>query len=446
MRGSRQKVTRKLIIIILLVLLGGELAAQDALPKSFISFREAEEIAIENSHSIASQNYVVKSAREDAKAQQVKRYPQLSFGAESMFQSKIGEITNPVFGTQNVGSHTNWSTGPVLDVVVWDTGHITKKAKSLEKNADAQMENLDYSSRQVLLNARIAYINLQYAKEQVMLVRSALSLARSQYADVSAKKSAGTADLLDLTVAHQEVVDREKDLESATGQLAVAKRDLIAALGYDPNIKDADSIDVEPIRNVLSTLLPRSEAYVDVGSHPRVKALDDQSQAYELAAKSSSARHWPKVTARGTSTFEYPNLGNNETIQQNKAFLNLHLPILDWGLISKETRSSKYQAHSAKEQKAQTAIDLSRDTEDIRERISTLKDLRVANVRAVRDAVEVARLMYDSYNAGRVIFLDVQRANVKALATKVDSAQNDAQLAMQISRLLALAESEGDLK
>lgn len=442
------KVPTKIPIISFLVfiLFSANLAAQDTLPKSFITFNEAENLAIENSHTIASQAYVVKSAKEDAKAQQVKRYPQLSVGADSTFQSKIGRISIPGVGNRTVGDHVNWSAGPALDWVVWDTGQITKKAKSLEKTADAQYENLDYDTRQVLLNARLAYINVQLAKEQVMLVRDALKLARAQYADVSAKKKAGTADLLDLTVAHQEVVDREKDLETADGNLAIARRNLIATLSFNPDIKGADSLDVEPIKNVLHTLLPKSDTYVDIDSHPQVVALEDQKQAFDLAAKSSSARHWPKVTMKGTSTFEYPNLGDNDTIQQNKMMLNLHLPVLDWGMINKETRSSRYQAYSAREQKEQTAIDLSRDTQDTRERIGTLKNLRLANVKAVKDAVEVARLMYDSYNVGRVIFLDVQRANVKALSVKVDSAQTDAELAMQVSKLLALAVSEGESK
>jgi outer membrane protein TolC len=438
-------VSRKILIIFLLqfFLFSAALYAQNARPKSFISFHDAENLAIENSHAIASQGYVVKSAKEDAKAQQVKRYPQLSFKADSLFQSKIGSISLPGVGNRDVGDHINWSTGPALDWVVWDTGQITKKAKSLEKTVDAQSENLDYNTRQVLLNARASYINVQLAKAQVVLVRDALKLARAQYSDILEKKKTGTADLLDLTVAHQEVVDRERDLETADGELAIARRNLLAALGYDPNINDADSIDVEPINNVLRTLLPRSDAHVNIESHPQVKALSDQEEAHELSAKSSSARHWPKITMKGTSTFEYPNLGDNSIIQQNKMLLNLHLPVFDWGMISKETKSNRYQAYSSKEQKEQTAIDLSRDTQDTRERIKTLEGLRIADVKAVKDAVEVARLTYDSYNAGRVIFLDVQRANVKALSVKVNSAQTDAELAMQISKLLALAVSEG---
>jgi len=439
-------VSKKILIIFLFqfFLFGTTLYAQNAPPKSFISFHDAERLAIENSHAIASQGYAVKSAKEDAKAQQMRRYPQLSFKADSLFLSKIGSISLPGVGNREVGDHINWSTGPALDWVVWDTGEITKKAKSLEKTVDAQSENLDYNTRQVLLNARASYINVELAKEQVGLVRDALKLARAQYSDISEKKKAGTADLLDLTVAHQEVVDRERDLETADGELAIAKKNLIAALGFDPEIEGGDAIDVEPIGDVVRTLLPRSDAHVDIGSHPQIKALSDREQAHELSAKSSGARHWPKITMKGTSTFEYPNLGDKTTIQQNKMLLNLHLPILDWGMISKETRSSRYQAYSAKEQKEQTAINLSRDTQDIRERIKTLRALRIADVKAIRDAVEVARLTYDSYNAGRVIFLDVQRANVKALSVKVDSARTDAELAVQISKLLALAVSEGE--
>jgi len=440
---------RKAILIVFLQLFvsGICLAAGETLSKSFISFKQAEDIAIRNSHQIVSQRYVRDSARDDAFAQKVKRYPSLRFGADSSFVSKVGEIPTPIGGgTQQVGDHISWSTGPVVDWVVWDTGQITNQARSLEKVADSQDMNLDTVSRQVLLNARSAYIDVQLASEQVRLVKDALALARAQYSDVSEKKKVGTADQLDLTVAHQEVVDRERDLETALGQLGIAKRNLVAALGFDPEIENADSLDVEPIRNVLGALLPQADVPVEVESHPEVKALADQREASMLAAKSSSARHWPKVVMEGSATYQYPNLGQNETIQQNQATVGLNLPILDWGMISKETRSHMYQAYSAEEQKKQKIIDLSRDTSRIRERIGTLKELRVADVKAVKDAVEVARLIYDSYKAGRVIFLDVQRANVKALSAKVTSAQTDAELAIQISRLLALAGSDGEYR
>lgn len=420
------------------------IAADGVNLNSFISFSEAEDIAIKNSHLLASQKYTVESARAKTFAQEVKRLPTLDLGASSTFQSKIGSISIPQLGIERtVGNRINWSVGPVVNWVVWDTGQIINKARSLKKITDAETENLENDRRQVLLNARTAYINVQLAKEQVMLVLDALKLARAQYDDVLNKKNAGTADLLDLTVAHQEMVDREKDLEEANGELVITKKALVAALGFEPESEQSDLLDVESIGKVLGVLLPKADVYVDIMEHPQVLALEDQKLSAEFAARSISGRHWPDVTLQGKSTFEYPNLGINETIQQNKLMLGLSLPILDWGKISKETKSEKYLAHSAKEQKNQTIVDLSRTTAQTREKIQTCKELRVANAKVVKDAVEVARLMYDSYNAGRVIFLDVQRTNVKALSAKVDAARNDANLAVQIANLLALAEGEG---
>jgi outer membrane protein TolC len=121
------------------------------------------------------------------------------------------------------------------------------------------------------------------------------------------------------------------------------------------------------------------------------------------------------------------------------------MPIFEWGSIWKEAKSQKYLARSAEQQKRQTVIDLTRDVAETRDWIKTYRKLQTANVRVVKDAVDVARLSFDSYKAGRIIFLDVQRANVKELSAKVDAARNDGNLAIQIARLLALAEDIGDL-
>lgn len=412
-----------------------------------ITFSDAEEIALENSHQIASQKYVIQSAGAKAFAEQVKILPNLDFGASSSFQSKIGKISIPALGLErDVGTHINWSVGPILNWIVWDTGQIWNMSKSLQELADSEGETLDYDTRQVLLNARTAYINVQLAREQVILVSDALQLARAQYTYVFQRKEAGTADLLDLTCAHQEVVDREKDLEQSEGNLRVAKRILVATLGFEPEKEGCDLLDVEPIENVLKGLLPEANIYVDIENHPKVKALEDQKRSSELAARSTIAQYFPKINLQGTSTYEYPNLGVNQTIQQNKLMLDLSVPILDWGTIGKESKSHKYRAYSTNEQKKQTIIDLSRLVSETREKILTLKGLRVANMRAVEDAVKVAQLSFESFKAGKIIFLDVQRANVKALSAKVAAAENDANLAVQVANLLALAEGEGGVK
>lgn len=415
--------------------------------RRFISYKEAEGLSIANSHQIASQAHIVNSAADTAFAHEVKRMPQLSFGADTSVVSKIGSISIPALGvTQQVGDNLNWAIGPTINFVIWDTGQIMNKARSLKKIASSESNALDYDRRQVLLNGRAAYIRVQLAKEQVRLVTDSLSLSRAQYTYVLDRKNAGTADLLDLTVAHQEMSDREKDLDEAQGELAVSKRNLLGALALDDEMDNADNIEVEPIPSVLSVMLPRAGTDVDIESHPQVKQYADRQSAAELAAKSAIAQYYPEVKFRGIATFEYPNLGQSDTIQQNRAILNLSVPILDWGAIAKEAASQRSQARAANETMKQAIVDLARDVSDTRSNIETYKKLKVSTARAAKDAAQVARLSFESYKAGRIIFLDVQRANVKALSAMVEQARTEAMLGIEIAKLLAMAETEGEFK
>lgn len=441
----------KKIIITTMVLFALSFSASalaiDTSARRFISYEEAERLSLANSHQIESQSHVVAAASDTAFAQEVKRMPQLSFGAGASLTSKIGQITIPALGVnQQVGERLNWMVGPAIDFVIWDAGQIINRAKSLWKKASSESNVLDYDKRQALLNGRAAYIRVQIAKEQARLVTDAISLARAQYAYVLDRKNAGTADLFDLTVAHQEMSDREKDLDQARGELAVSKRNLMGALSLDDEMANADNVDVEPILSVLDVMLPRSDTEVDIESHPQVKEYADMQKASELGAKSTIAKYFPEIKFRGQSTFEYPNLGQSDTIQQNRAMFNLSVPILDWGVIAKEAASQKYQAKAANETMKQMIVELTQNVSDTRSNIGTYKKLKVSTTRAAEDAVEVARLSFDSYKTGRIIFLDVQRANVKALSALVEQARTEAMLGLEIAKLLALAETEGEFK
>lgn len=436
-----------ILMSILVVLIPVSSLAQSSGDRFFISYRDAEGLALENSHKMQAQGHVVTAAENAALAQKVKRFPQFSFGAESTVVSKVGSINVAALGiTQQVGERLNWSVGPSINAVIWDTGQIINKARSLQKIASVEKNQLDFDQRQVLLNARAAYIGAQLAKEQVKLITEALRLARAQYAYVSDKARVGTADTFDLTVAHQEMTDREKDFDEANGELAIFKRDLLGAIGLDEEMARADSVDVEPVLLVLNTMLPHSEAPVDIESHPQVKGLADREASAKLAAKSTIVKYYPEIKLKGSATFEYPNLGQADTIQQNRASLNLSVPMLDWGMIAKTARSERHQAKAAHEEKKQTIVDLTRDVSDVRSRIETFKKLRISTARAAKDASEVARLSFESYKIGKIIFLDVQRANVKALSAKLDEVRTDANLGLEIAKLMALSDTEGDFQ
>ncbi len=410
---------------------------------ALLTISEAEKISMENSHRILAQQHIISSTHEKASAERVKQFPMLGLGGQAQFMSKVGEVAIPVVGVnQQIGDHKAWSVGPVVDWVAWDAGQIGKRAKSIRTQADAERETLEAEQRQVLLTVRAAYIGVLLAQDQVRLVQSSLSVARDQYNYVSAKKAVGASDKFDATIAHQEVADRELDLEQAKGELLVRKRALFAALAMDATSEDANALEVESTDSVLNKLLPSSTKEANVAEHPEVKSLGLKQKSAEIAASSAMAAHWPKLTVTGSAVYQYPNFGVLNTVQQNTLTLGLRLPILDWGMINKESRVSSYQAMANLEQKKNRLIELQKDLAEARDNISTLKSMKKTNVVAVKDAKEVASLAFDQYKTGRIIFLDVQKANNRSLTAQVQAARTDAELAVQIARLISLAETE----
>ena len=60
----------------------------------------------------------------------------------------------------------------------------------------------------------------------------------------------------------------------------------------------------------------------------------------------------------------------------------------------------------------------------------------------MRDADELAKLVYDSYKAGRISHLEVERANLKALKARIESVFNETELLIENAKLASLSKEE----
>lgn len=434
-------------------------------PIMSLSLDEAAKIAIENSHKIAAQYENAVAASEAAASAGTKRFPQISLQGQNRYTSKIGQITIPGATTMDIGTHNAWSVGPVLDWVAWDAGSIAKNAKSLKHAASAQDYSTDATRRNVLLNARMAYFSVQLASEQLRLVADALDVARSQYSVVSERTSVGSQDKLDLVTAHQDVMDRELDFENAMSELASQVRAFIADLGLEqasnpsfpadaklasslksPPVKPDFLLNLEPAEGSISFMTSKAKGHVEIPNHPAYQSAHENKNAAIFAYKSTTAQHWPKLTVQGKSSYDYPNFAELSRVQQNTLTLGVSIPFIDWGMISKDARSKKHQANAALEQMRQTEIDLAQDLGETKDNIAILTKARETSAIRVKDAVETAKLVFDEYLAGHVIFLEVQRANNRALEAKVDAARTDAQLLGQLARMESLITDGGEIR
>jgi outer membrane protein TolC len=432
-------------------------AASSGMPLLKVSLDDAASLAITNSNTLGAQTNTADSAREAAASAWTQQLPQIGITGSTMFQSKVGQVAVPAGGTVQVGDHSNWSVGAALQWVAWDGGVIGKNAKSLKHSAESQKLSAENVRRSVLYNSRMAYFSVQLACEQLRLVAEALSVARAQYADVVQRARIGSADRLDEVTAHQDVVDRERDYQDAQRELAVQVRSFVALLGapqeegalfpVDARIaRGAKAMPTRPdlvvnldsLSDALALMQPRAQGQVDLTKHPAYQSSEETVRAAHFAFESARAAHWPKVTVTGQSVYQYPNFGDLSRVQQNQLTLGLSLPVIDWGMVSKQARSKQYAAGAAAEQLKEMERTLSRELAQTHDRIALLRSSRTTYAAAVKDAVEAASLVYEKYKVGTLIFLDVQRANLKALSAKIDLARIDAQLLGQLAEMESL--------
>lgn len=433
------------------------------MPVLSLTLDRAADLAIENSHRLAAQREATSAAREAAASANTKRFPQIGLEGQSRFISKIGKITLPTGQEMQVGEHYSWSVGPVLEWTAWDAGAIAKGAKSMRLTAEAEHFSTETVKRDALFSSRMGYFSAQLALEQLRLVAESLSVARAQYHDVSERFSAGTSSRLDFVTAHQEVLDRERDYEDAQAELAAQVRNLIAIVGLDQMevptvptgkglthtlaaapVKPNMLVDFDQIAITLPKMRSKAKGKVVIAKHPEVLSTEKQMEAARMAYDAARANHWPKLTVQGKSTYEYPNFAQAERIQQNTLSFGLSMPILDWGMISKDARSHLHTSLAAAEQIKETEIELARELGEARDKIVILDHACVTSQAAAKDAVEAASLVYQAYLAGEVIFLEVQRANLRVLQEKVGAARTEVQLLGQLARLERLITEAGE--
>ena len=459
----------KLLIILIITIFLSSNALAVSLPSNSrentkvfqMGLNEAVELALKNAHSLEAQGLLAKAQGETAKSQKARLFPSLDVEASFTYLTNVGKIDFAPGQTIQLGSNYNYSVGPAVSWVVWDSGRIRKTYKSLKALEKAEIKNYDAAKRQKILEARFAYYKVQLASEQLMLVADSLRLAKSQYEDIAKKFKVGTASKMDLLSAHQEVIDFKRTFKMSQNDLANQLRELFMLIGRSQNeevsfptgalIKDIEYltdekpnllIKLDSLGDTITYFSSKSVSPVNIPAHPLVESAHYRSLAAEYATESSKAGHWPTLSFFGKSSLDYPNTPLLENYNQNKLGFMLTVPLFEWGRVSSEVASQRLKSQAALEQKTEIELNLEKEWKQIVDRIDNLKDQRVLNDNAVKETGELADLLYKSYLAGRSGHLEVQRGNLRALQANVESARTDTELLIEMARLSSLASGE----
>ncbi|MFI5363764.1 MAG: TolC family protein, partial [Elusimicrobiota bacterium] len=306
--------------------------------------------------------------------------------------------------------------------------------------------------------ARLAYIQVQLAREKVLLLADSVALADAQYADVEKRLRAGAASRIDSLSSHQEDLQRRKDFLSAQADLAGALRELLQLTGLGAGLDLTRPVDArvstsapaglaEPtLRVALDSLaeIPAPLAAAEAGTgpaqdHPGVLVYQRQAESSRFSADSVSAGNWGTIQFSGGIAYEYPNFFLPEYVLQKTVGLTASIPLFEDRLTARRADDQKNLATAAERRRDLAAEQLARDWDKARAALAALRDQQTLDAAAVVESAELARLIYLAYQGGRRSYLDVQTYDLTALQAKVAAAQTRAQILIQLATLAQLA-------
>lgn len=410
-----------------------------------LSLPEIEIQALENSFTKKAVNAEYDSVVNKIDSQNSLRYPKITLEGNYKYISEVPTLSFPGGAKTAFGDNTNYSIGPVLTWTLWDFGSIKNSIKGSESLLKSKEAEKNFSNRQILLNARLAYFRVQLRIEQQKMVSDSLKLAESQHRDIQNRISAGLSNRIDLLSAHKEVLNLKIQSRQIQSDLSTDLRDLYALIGRNDSFDPKLQVKVDPLESSLSSLSKYGENGLEqenLNQHPLIKMHTANAEASRLSAESFKANKLPKVALFAKSSIDYPNGPILENVHQNAIGLTLSMPLFESSKSSNEALEKQNLAIASENRREEARTNLVRDWHKANDQLQGLKEKVLIFKTSVDESAERAKLVYSSYRVGRSSFLEVQSANLHALEAKVQSTTNNVQILIQLAYLASIAEEQ----
>jgi len=417
-----------------------------------LTIEQAERDSLKSSDRLKAFGKFADSAKEQTSASYGALWPRLTFDAFYRRQSEVPETT--VNGTELMfGSHDNYSYGPTLKYTLWDTFASRKTYRGNQRLAESRDDERKNAAVQELLETRGDYVRVQELNDELKSTYDSLLLARSHLKDIMTRLHAGAATTLDKAEGEREVLSLEIQYAGTQSELASAVKTLLAKT-RDTRFRDLSHPGAPGLPNLTLELridaLDRSAANPAGGDiaapddgHPRLRSQELKAQSLALQADSVKAGVYPTVEAFARAALEYPSVGPViEQINQNAIGVVASIPIFEFNKTIHLARQKRLESDTARSELDQSRRDLLRDFDKAKELLASLREQQTLAQKDVQNSAEVATLYYEHYKGGKANLIDVQTADNRALASRVNKSRIDAQVLNQLYLLKALSGKE----
>jgi len=434
-------------------------------PQINLTLEQAEIDALAYSPQIKSTQQEWEAAQAKAFSQFSLFWPRISLEGSFTYLTEVPTISLPIPGPAQeipMGDNSNYSIGALAVWNIWDSLAVFSTWQAMQKAAAAKAAEVKAIQQEVRFKTRLAYFQTQLALKKLVLVSDALKLAEAQYRDICVQAQAGTSTRIDTLSSHLEVLARQQQFREARMELAISLRDLLSLLGKEKewdlsmpwgsqqvNALPTQAapptvlLSLDPLELSQKRLAAAASKVLDL-NHPRVKTIAALAESARLAAAGIAAGHWPKVMVTARSSWDYPNGPILEAVHQNMVGVKASWLLFAGNRVVNQVREQEKQALARVRMLEQVQAELNLSWQKAHDRLRNLEEAQKINQKTVTETQELARLIYKAYQTGRVNYLEVQAANLRALEASTQSALTQVQILIQLAMLdsISIAEKE----
>ena len=412
-----------------------------------LNLDDVQKKALEYSHIYKSADFDFNAAQDKVNVVKSQILPMVKLDGGYSYVTEVPKMNSKPLSDNHI-----YSVGPTISYLLFDSGYAKNDIKSAEAIAASKKLERDAVKNELILKTRMAYIDAQLYFEQLRLVADSLKLAEKQYKDISKRAAIGSTSTQDVLASHKEVLRFSLQCRQMQDTLTSKIIDILALTGED-NKFDLNTAGAQlesaiylstnalsmPVKlDSLNNTLAEIEKTVSFNRKPRslrIEALQKKKQSLQYALETIKSDNKIKVRVSERSSFEYPEEISLAHYFQNAINFNFSMNLWDGNKTKNLYLQKQKELNSTDEQQKNFDTEINRDYTKACNTLSFLKSEQKIAEQGVEEMEKFAKLVYGSYQAGQVGYLDVENANLKVLEWKVQLATIKAKIATQLAIL-----------
>ncbi|KPK41989.1 MAG: hypothetical protein AMJ78_04000 [Omnitrophica WOR_2 bacterium SM23_29] len=316
-------------IPIILLFLGSFLHQASA--EEVLTWQDCIKEAQKNHPDLISAEETVKQSEASKKITASTLFPQI----KSNVDASTSETTTATAGITTSKTTDTYKYGVTGTQLLFDGTKTINDVKAASENVKAAQYNYRFTSTEVRLRLRTAFVNLLKAQELLNITQEIYNIRRGNLELITLRYESGTEHKGALLTAEANTTEAKFEIAQAKRALEVAQRELIKEMGR----AQFSSVRVEGTFKVSNAVLERPDFEALAKNNPNLGKLIAQKNAASFGIKAAEANFFPQLSAQAganRSSSEWP----PEDDQWN-AGLTLSFPIFEGGLRLAEVAKAK---------------------------------------------------------------------------------------------------------